>query len=188
MKLDEEQRQEILERLQDRGIDVAPLLAGEIIRENRRQEIAFNTPTPTRNKKKYIKRAADYVIMKPEARIKVWPMIGLAAITNKKAGAYRIYELMRHVDKIGQGWIYGADLRDKCDELGVHVRNRQRWIKQAEDCGLVEKVGKKYYYISLGRAAHILGAGTVGKYAHIHKSKFVKTGWRGHVWSAFLSK
>jgi hypothetical protein len=147
-------------------------------------------------------------------RVKVWAMVGLSAIKGNHGGAWRAWSLARALDDRGSGWVEKRHLWDFFAFLGLKVRQRQRWIKDAREIGLliVPKEPKKrgrdykepkkisrYYLAGLARGAAALGAETIGKPAEIKAIHLVRegvkkkngvspeAGWRSYVWAAYLS-
>ena len=125
--------------------------------------------------------------IEPEA-IKLWPLVGLAAIQKNKSASWRIWVLAHHLDQQGSGKITRSELWNYLDKLNVGDRKRRRWLSQALKTGLMRQVGDDFYLASLGRAAYILKARHVGKPATIENIEaLVKPGWKAFVWSAYLA-
>lgn len=125
----------------------------------------------------------------PNGYIKIWAMVGLAAIKGKTSGAWRAWQICKHLDQEGSGRVLRLELWTYFDYLGVGDRKRRRWVNQAVKLGLLmfDARGGHYYMVSLAQAAVILNCRHVGRPAAIRLDAFVKTGWRENVWSAYLA-
>lgn len=120
-------------------------------------------------------------------RVKTWPVLGCRAISAKRGGAWRIWVWAKAIDTAGSGKVARKDLLAYTRFLGVHERNRRRWLADALAIGLLRehRKTKNYYLVSLARAARILGASTVGKPVTISASALARTGWRSLVFLAY---
>ena len=122
-------------------------------------------------------------------RIRISPLIGLASIPAKLSGAYRIWEIGRHIDQQTKrpGWVACGALIAFCNELGVNERNWRRWVRQAVDSGLFRHDERKdrFYYVSPANAEFILGANPSRITANIDIVNLVKTSWKRYLWAAF---
>jgi len=125
----------------------------------------------------------------PNGYIKIWAMVGLAAIKAKKSGGWRVWQICKHIDQEGGSKVSRLELWDYLDYLGIGDRKRRRWIRQALRLGLLmfDAQTENYYMVGLAQAAVILNCKRVGLPAAIRLDAFVKTGWRDHLWSAYLS-
>lgn len=120
--------------------------------------------------------------------VKIWPVVGLAAIQAYTGGAWRAWSLARHLDKSGAGKVARAELLAFLVGLGVNERTRRRWIEQALELELFREYRGTYYLVSLENACTRLGnMGTVGKPALVSAEALASKGWRSRVWSAYLA-
>lgn len=122
-------------------------------------------------------------------KIKIWPLVGLAAIQNGHGGAWRAWRLAHHLDTSGSGKIKKRVLYEFIEGLGVHPRTRRRWVRAAKELGVMAQNGDVYHLRSLGKAAAMFGAQDVGARAGILKGveKLVTRGWHAHVWATWLA-
>lgn len=119
--------------------------------------------------------------------IKLWPVAILAAINNKRHGAARIWVLARALDSQGSGKVKRSDLWDFCADLSIGERKRRRWLRDAINFGLLREHDDFYYLAGLAPGALALGCQQIGKPATLAASELVRSGWRAHVWSAYLA-
>jgi len=121
--------------------------------------------------------------------IKIWAAVGLAAIRANLSGAWRAWQICKHLDQGGGGKVTRADLWTYLDDLGIGERKRRRWIGQAKKAGLLrfDPVLSDYYMVGQAQAAIRLGCKHVGRSAAVRVGEFVKAGWRANVWSAYLT-
>lgn len=126
-------------------------------------------------------------------RVKVWSLVGFAAINNKLGGAWRLWMLARALDQSGSGVVAESDLRDYCKHLGVSERLQRYWLAAAIRSGiLAERVYKRsgdrvFILASLGRGAAAIGAQYIGRPAEVSSRALVKSGWKRHLWAAYLA-
>lgn len=118
--------------------------------------------------------------------VKVWSLVGLAAIQSNHGGAWRVWVLCHAIDQAGSGRARRSDLWRWLAELGVGDRKRRRWLRDAITIGLVREAGEYYYLAGLARAAIILGCDHIGRPAVISPVDLMRSGWRAVVWSAYL--
>ena len=118
--------------------------------------------------------------------IKIWATVGLASIRNKTSGAWRAWQICKHIDQ-GSGKVTRAELWTYFDALGIGERKRRRWVSKALRLGLIREHKEYYYSVNLGRAAVILGCKKVGLPATVKTAALVRSGWRAYVWAAYLA-
>jgi hypothetical protein len=118
--------------------------------------------------------------------IKIWPLVGLAAINENNGGAWRAWRISHSLDHKGIGKVEGPKLRAYFEAMGLRRRNRQRWMAAALKIGLIRECRDDFYLVSLAKAAVKLGADVVGKPAKIPIMQLVRSDWRSYVWNGFL--
>lgn len=125
-------------------------------------------------------------------RIKVWPMVGLASIKPALSGAWRAWSLAHTLDQPGSGVIPESTLRQYLTHLRVSERLQRYWLAAAIRSGLLtprifKRSGDRVYILaSLARGAAICGAGHIGRPAELQARALVKSGWKRHLWAAYL--
>ena len=125
----------------------------------------------------------------PGGYIKVWAMVGFAAIKAKNSGGWRAWQICKHLDQEGSSKVSVLELWAYLSYLKIGERKSFRWVKQALKLGLLtfdDRTGN-YYMAGLAQAAVILGCERVGLPAVMRLDAFIKTGWRAHLWSAYLA-
>lgn len=180
------------------------LAKAQALLERRRAEYNFNHPVYTTPRTSAItpleparsgsspeslpSRSAGQAHQWPET-VKVWPVILLAAILTKHAGALRLYLLARSLDVTGAGHISRKSLFDYLNHLQLDERQRRRWLADALSLGLVvySERSNAYYLVNLARAAQLAGASSIGYPSTIGAAPLVRHGWRAYVWSAYLA-
>lgn len=121
-------------------------------------------------------------------RLKIWPQLGLRAIKTNRSGAWRLWELARHLDEQGSGRVELSSLRKLIvTQAGAHRSTFSRWLRQAENCGAIVIADEYVYYVNLGRMAAILGAERITRPAAITTETLIRQGWRKHVWAGYLA-
>lgn len=121
------------------------------------------------------------------ATVKLWPMVGLAAVQTLHGGAWRAWALCHALDRDGSGRCLRSDLWGWLHELDVDERTRRRWLRDALDLSLITEAGDHYYLVGLGRAAVMLGCDDIGTPAEISPGALVREGWRSVVWGAYIA-
>lgn len=124
-------------------------------------------------------------------QIKINPQLGMDAIRNNAGGAYLAYMVARQIDQLeedGAGRVEIDLLYSVLDDLGVHVRTRQRWIKQLKDLGVfkLNNYGDYYEYAGISRASEMFGiTRKLARPVRItDPRKLFKIGWHGEIWKA----
>ena len=119
--------------------------------------------------------------------VKIWPMVGLAAIRSNKAGAWRVWHLARALDPQGSGKVKRSALWAFIAHLGVVERTRRRWIRAAIDLGIfrLDEKSDSYYLKRNEDVSPLMGARKVGSPVLIEAKGIVVRGWRKNVWAAF---
>ena len=125
-------------------------------------------------------------------KVKIWPVVMLTAIHNKRGGAARLWFLAKALDQDGSGKVCRDALFAHLDGLRVKGRKRRRWLKAAQETGLLRKVvyrnGRNFYHLaSWGRGAGALGCSQIGKPASVLEKSLVSSGWRALVWAGYLA-
>ena len=120
-------------------------------------------------------------------RIKLWPMLGLAANHARYTGGWRAWVLAHALDTQGSGKVGQGDLRAYLDHLGLNRRSQGRWMAQAKTLEIIRESKNDYYLVSLAKAAIALKCPVVGKPAIIEPGRLVKSGWKAYIWGAYLT-
>ena len=127
------------------------------------------------------------VIDRYPLKIKLWPLLGLAANHARYTGGWRVWALAHVLDTQGSGQVGQGDLREYLDHLCVNKRSQRRWIAQAKALGIFREGRGVYYLSSLAKAAIALKCPTVGKPAIIEPGRLVAKGWKSYIWGAYLT-
>lgn len=126
-------------------------------------------------------------------RVKIWPLILVAAKRQGSGGSVRLFSIAKHLDKPGRGAVLVDDLRRFCSEIGVHDRTFRRWLNQAFVMEIFRLVmqrdgRRKVRMVSWTRCAVAVGRGHVGpRPAELPVKSLVSKGWFAHVWAATLA-
>lgn len=122
--------------------------------------------------------------------IKVFPEVIFTAIRhNRPAGAFRLWFIAKHYDN-GNGFIPAKEFRHYVNAQGVNDKTYYRWLDQAIELGLINRVSgdKPVYQL----AAWEVGAVIAGvkndllKAAKVPLNKFVAKGWLAVIWAGYL--
>jgi hypothetical protein len=124
--------------------------------------------------------------------VKIWPLVVLAAIKNKRGGAARLWFIAKSLDAAGSGKVNQVQLFEHLADLGVGGRNRRRWMRDSLDLGLLREVlyrnGEIVYRLaSWERGAGMLGCSQIGKPAAVVARSLISPGWRALVWGGYLA-
>jgi hypothetical protein len=120
------------------------------------------------------------------AWVKLYPLLGLAAIKSKRGGAWRVWTIAQSIDLQGSGSIIQKALRQKLTELGVGDRQQRRWISAALQGGFFRGYKGKFYLSGLVNVAIILDLREIGLPALVGSHSLVTKSWRARIWSAYL--
>lgn len=164
--------------------DRQELIKAQAILNNRRAEYALEHDRP---KPDQVRLMVQPIPTQPHQALKTWPVVIMAADQKKAGGAIRLYFIARMIDRRGSGKVDKAELWGWLKYFRVGDRKRRRWIAQAKAYGLLSETDNYYYLLSLGRAALAVGCDRVGRPAKISGLAMVSSGWRAHVWAAYLS-
>ena len=123
------------------------------------------------------------------AELKVWALVGLAAVRSAHGGGWRLWALAKALDVAGSGYVSKDELSGYAKSLAVSSRNFRRWLSDAQSSKLItlSRDGKRCSLVSLWRAAEYLGAHKIGRAAIVSAAQLVGSGWRAVVWSAYLT-
>jgi hypothetical protein len=120
--------------------------------------------------------------------LKIWPVLGLSAIRHRHPGAWRAWEIARHIDQNGSGKVNRFILTDCLKNLGVNSKTRRRWLDDALAVGLLlSGKGNMLSPVGAARAAELLYVTHIGEPARINSKVLVKACWRSHVFEAFCA-
>ena len=118
--------------------------------------------------------------------LKVYPLIGLAAVKAGQSGSYRAWIIARNIDG-GSGRLLKTDLYNAIENF-VTKRTRQRWIKEAFQIGIfIESKCKKYIrYISVDKVAGGFNARGIVNPILVKPGEFFNQGWHSVLWAGYL--
>ena len=125
-----------------------------------------------------------------EGLIKVYPEVVFLAIRhNRPAGAFRLWFIAKHYDR-GNGFIPAKDFRRYVNALGVNDKTYYRWLDQAIDLGIINRVSgaKPVYQLAaweVGAAAAGIGRDLL-RAVMVPLNKFVAKGWLSVIWAGYL--
>jgi hypothetical protein len=122
--------------------------------------------------------------------IKVFPEIIFTAIRhNRPAGAFRLWFIAKHYDN-GNGFIPAKDFRHYVNAQGVNDKTYYRWLDQAIDLGLINRVSgaKPVYQLAAWEVGAIIAGvnNDLLKAAKVPLNKFVAKGWLAVIWAGYL--
>ena len=118
--------------------------------------------------------------------MKVYPSILVQAETNRQPlGGYRVWFLAKHWHK-ASGYIPAKKFKEYLKELGIAKSSYHRWIKEAYDLGLFQKVDKLIKLASWTNASKLAGCKKLDNPVKIEVDQFIGAGWMSFVWAGFL--
>ena len=118
--------------------------------------------------------------------LKVYPLIGLAAIQAGLSGSYRAWMIARNIDD-GSGRLLKSRLYAAI-EKHTTKRTRQRWVKEALQIGILtcSRCGKYFSYISVDRVARVYQAPSIITPIWIKPGDLFSPGWHALLWAGYL--
>ena len=125
--------------------------------------------------------------------VKVWPLVGLAAIRSNLGGGWRLYCLAKSLDGQGRGYIYRDDLTAYVLGLGVSKKTLRRWMTEARNNDLVSDIQSRSGRWRLILAGHHKAAAAVGcqhvgnRRVEMSAAELVSKGWRSVIWAAYAT-
>lgn len=125
--------------------------------------------------------------------VKFWPLVGISATRRGHGGAWRVYELAKHLDKPGRGAIPLDELNNLAKELHIHKKTWRRWMDDAAALGLWQyhprRTGEVWLVlINRAAAAALLGCEEIGtRPTTVKACSLVAAGWVDIVWAAYES-
>ena len=125
-----------------------------------------------------------------DSLIKVFPeVIFLAIRHNRPVGAFKLWFIAKGFDN-GSGFIPAKDFRHYVNSLGVNDKTYYRWLDQAIELGLIDRVkdNKQVYRLTAWeRGKAIAGInGDLLRAVNIPLKQFVAKGWLSILWAGFL--
>jgi hypothetical protein len=129
----------------------------------------------------------------PTDKVKVWPALLLYPVKCNRTGAARLWTLARTLDPSGSGWVGKADLYGYLSALGVSVRNRQRWLRDALELGIMRRADlqgnrRVFYLAGLAATAKKVGCSNVGtRPVSIAARALASKGWQRFTWVGYLA-
>jgi len=118
--------------------------------------------------------------------MKLYPSILVQADTNRQPlGGYRVWFLAKHWHK-ASGYIPDKKFKEYLKELGIAKSSYSRWIKEAYELGLFQKVDKLIKLASWTSASKLAGCEKLDNPVEIEIDKFINAGWLSFVWAGFL--
>lgn len=126
-----------------------------------------------------------------EGLIKVYPEVIFSAIHhNRPAGAFRLWFIAKHYDN-GNGFIPAKHFRHYLGALGVNEKTFYRWLDQAIELGLINRVSggpKTVYQLAaweVGKAAAGV-SGDLLRAVMVPINQFIAKGWLSVLWAGYL--
>ena len=118
--------------------------------------------------------------------MKVYPLIGLAAIQAGKSGSFLAWVIARNMDD-GSGRFLKAKLFQAIEKHRTK-RTRERWIKESLQLGIlsVSRCGKYFSYISVDKVARVYQAPSIVTPIWIKEDDLFSPGWHGLLWAGYL--
>ena len=111
---------------------------------------------------------------------------GLASVRMNAGGAWRLVQLVRHLDD-GGNHVLVETLRMAAEDWGIHPRTYQRWLDRALELELLYITGEHIRYKSTARTAEILKASSISRAVFLREpERLFQAGWIGVVWACFL--
>jgi predicted DNA-binding transcriptional regulator len=130
---------------------------------------------------------ADINKCQDSKRIKIYPDIMLAAARGKNGGAVRLFFLAKHFNAGGCGTIPAKALRRYViKDLKVKRGTYDIWLARAAHIGIIQRQGKNLKLAGYAAAAVIVGCDRIGRGEYMPLEKFIKKGWLGYVWAAWI--
>lgn len=126
-------------------------------------------------------------------KVKLWPALLLYPVKCKVTGAARLWTLARTLDPSGSGWVGKAELYGYLSALGVSVRNRQRWLRDAVELGIIHRADlqgnrRVFYLAGLAAVADKVGCSNVGtRPVSIAARSLASKGWQRFTWAGYLT-
>ena len=122
-------------------------------------------------------------------KIKILPLVGMAAARRGDGGAWRAWSLAKNLDKTGQGAIPLVELELLARELDIHKKTWRRWLAAARRLTLVrDRMRGDGWIVLAGQAwaAVLLGCDYLGpRPASIAAGDLISEGWRAFIWAAY---
>ena len=120
-------------------------------------------------------------------RIKIYPDILLTAARGKNGGAVRLFFLAKHFNTGGCGVIPSKALRQYViNDLKVKRGTYDIWLARALHIGIIQTQGTNLKLAGYAAAGVIVGCDRIGRGEYMPLEKFIKKGWLGYVWAAWI--
>jgi len=120
-------------------------------------------------------------------RLKVYPGIMLAAARSKNGGAVRLWFLAKNFNPGGCGAIPNKAFRHYViNDLKIQRGTYDIWLARAVHIGIIQRQGTNLKLAGYAAAGVIVGCDQIGRGEYIPLEKFIKRGWLGYVWAAWI--
>ena len=120
-------------------------------------------------------------------RIKIYPDIMLAAARQENGGAIRLWFLAKNFNAGGCGVIPNKAFRHYAiNDLKVKRGVYDIWLARALHIGIIQRQGTNLKLAGYAAAAVIVGCDRIERGEYIPLEKFIKKGWLGYVWAAWI--
>jgi len=111
----------------------------------------------------------------------------LSAARNENGGAVRLWELAKNFNTGGCGAIPNKAFRQYViNDLKVKRGVYDVWLARAVHIGIIQRQGTNLKLAGYAAAAVIVGCDRIGRGEYIPLEKFIKKGWLGYVWAAWI--
>lgn len=132
--------------------------------------------------------------MSPSATLSLWPSIGLAAKDTHRLTAWRAWELARHYDTEGSGYVSHAGLLTYYTlNLNQSLSNGRKLITSAVKAGYFKPFTRKnnekgYKLLGAAHVAMKLGLTRVDSHrVKVQVKNLLGKGWQSELWGAFTA-
>ena len=120
-------------------------------------------------------------------RIKIYPDLMLAAARQENGGAVRLWFLAKSFNAGGCGAIPNKAFRQyMINDLKVKRGVYDVWLARALHIGIIQRQNTNLKLAGYAAAGVIVGCDRIGRGEYIPLEKFIKKGWLGYVWAAWL--
>jgi hypothetical protein len=117
-------------------------------------------------------------------RVKIYPLIGIAAWRAGLGGAFRTWIVARSIS--GNGRVLIKDIKTTLRRNGVSQKNAYRWTNEAINAGFFRVNGNVVYYADVVQVCKTLDVGKIGIPVEIALKHLLKKGWRSLVWAGYV--
>jgi len=133
------------------------------------------------------KKPITYNSSQDSKRLKIYPDIMLAAARQENGGAVRLWFLAKNFNAGGCGAIPNKALRQYViNDLKVKRGVYDVWLARALHIGIIQRQDTNLKLAGYAAAGVIVGCDRLGRGEYIPLEKFIKKGWLGYVWAAWI--